>query len=382
MMMDVSSLSPRSLGLRVFPILPTLPILVTLLGLAGPARAEQVVQVPMDGVLDGRSVSTLTGGVVVSWTDGIDLDDAFMTNAAALSLHQTGPGMPDDGVFAANADHPEVRLHVSNAAPAASPQSHALSALGSFDFSVPPAAYSKVFLFMASAFGDAPLSITLTYADQPTAVVTLTLPDWGTGKPLPTTPPIFFTLITGLHKWTKAGQSVDTPSHGITAVLLTPASNRTLMSVRIAKTTAAPRLTFFGATGVATSPVADGGADANAGHDDGLDARADAVATGIDAPAVDSGGVATGGGGASGGAAGGGSSGAAGGGPAGSSGAATSGAGGTQPGGSGAPPRVHASGGCAIGSPGSSERAGLALVALGLILAWSRRRAARRSRGR
>jgi hypothetical protein len=361
-MMTRVSLLPRSLGSLT---------LGTLLVLAAPARAEQVVQVPLDGVLDGRSVSTLTGGVVVSWTDGIDLDDAFMTNAAALSLHQTGPGMPDDGVFAANADHPEVRLHVSNAAPAASPQSHALSAVGSFEFSVPPAVYSKVFLFMASAFGDAPLSITLTYADQPTAVVTLTLPDWGTGKPLPTTPPIFFTLISGLHKWTKAGESVDTPSHGITAVLITPASNRTLMSVRIAKTTAAPRLTFFGATGVATSPVADGGADAgaavDAGRDGGLDPRADAGVMGADVAAVDSGGTASGGGGAGGG------GGAAGGGAAGSSGA-----GGMATGGAGASP--HASGGCALGDRGSSERPGLALVALALSVAWSRRRAARRGR--
>jgi hypothetical protein len=233
------------------------------------ARADQVVQVPGEGVLDGRSVSTLTGGAVVPWTTGIDKDDAYMTLAAAKSLGQTGPALPDDGRFAANADHPEVVLHVSNAATATSPQTHLQTAMGAFTIPVPRATYSKVFLFLTASYGDAPLAIKMTYADGTSTMTTFTLPDWGTGKALPAGPPTFFNLIGGLHKWTKAGASLDTPSHTITGMSLTPASDRALASIAIDKTTAAPWLTFWGATGIATSAVG--------GEDAGADAAADLV---------------------------------------------------------------------------------------------------------
>jgi hypothetical protein len=234
-------------------------IAIAALALAGGfARAETVVQVPVDAVLDGRPVSTLTGGVVVPWTTGIDKDDAYMTTAAATSLHQTGPALPDDGRFAANADHPEVALHFSNAAPKTSPQAHLQTAMGAFSFAVPPATYREVELFLTSSYGDAPLVVTLTYADRSTTKATFTLPDWGTGKPLPTaTPPRFFNLIAGLHKWNQAGASLDTPSHTITGVALATAADRVLASIEISKTTAAPWLTFWGATALATSVAAE-----------------------------------------------------------------------------------------------------------------------------
>jgi MYXO-CTERM domain-containing protein len=239
--------------------------------LATPALADQVVQVPADGVLDGRSVSTLTGGMVVPWTTGIDKDDAYMTLAAAKSLGQAGPALPDDGKFAANATHPEVVLHFSNAAPAAAPQTHLQTAMGAFVVPVPRASYSKVFLFLTASYGDAPLAIKMSYADGTSTMTTFTLPDWGTGKALPTSPAIFFNLIGGLQKWTKTGMNLDTPAHTITGVTLTPAGDRTLTSIEVNKTTAAPWLTFWGATGIATSAVG-GGMDA------GADVTADAAA--------------------------------------------------------------------------------------------------------
>jgi hypothetical protein len=243
--------------------------------LARPARADQIVQVPADGTLDGRSVSTLTGGAVVPWTTGIDKDDAYMTLAAAKSLGQAGPALPDDGKVAANATHPEVVLHFSNAAPATAPQTHLQTAMGAFVLAVPRATYSKLFLFLTASYGDAALAIKMTYADGTTTMMTFTLPDWGTGKPLPTSPPIFFNLIGGLQKWTKAGMNFDAPVHTITGVTLTPASDRALTSIEVNKTTAAPWLTFWGATGIATSVV---GGDLDAGADVTPDVGADVAA--------------------------------------------------------------------------------------------------------
>jgi hypothetical protein len=232
------------------------------------AGATEVVQIPVDGVLDARPVSTLTGGALVPWTVGIDQDDGFMTTAAAKSLHQTGAALPDDGAFAADAHHPAVVLHFSNAAPATAPQARSVSGVASFAFDVPPATYETLLLFLTSSYGDSKLEVTFQYADGTSTKTAFTMPDWGTGAALPAPPPTFFNLVGGLHKWTKAGASVDTPTHALAGVALSPAAGKTMVHLAIAKLSTAERLTFWGATGVATSRP-DAGADAP------LDASAD-----------------------------------------------------------------------------------------------------------
>src|SRR5258708_5430768 len=80
------------------------------------ARADQVVQVPVDALLNARAVTTLTGGRLVTWTVGIDGNgsaDGYLT-AAASKFHNDPPALkalPDDGRFPADARHPEVVLH-------------------------------------------------------------------------------------------------------------------------------------------------------------------------------------------------------------------------------------------------------------------------------
>ncbi len=75
-----------------------------------------------------------------------------------------------------------------------------------------------IYLLMTTSEGAAPLTVTMTYADATTSVTTFTLPDFGTGQPLPTTPPIFFDLISGMHKWNTSDAQVDTTGHTITGV--------------------------------------------------------------------------------------------------------------------------------------------------------------------
>jgi hypothetical protein len=227
---------------------------------ASVARAAEVVQIPVDGVLDARPVATLTGGMLVPWTVGIDQDDGFITTAAATSLHQTGPALPDDGVFAADADHPEVRLHFSNDAPATSPQARSVTGAASFEIDVPASTYETLYLFLTSSYGSAKLEVTFGYADATSTKVAFTMPDWGTGAALPAGPPTYFNLVSGLHKWTKAGASVDTPTHALAGVTLSPAVDKLLVRITIAKVSAPERLTFWGVTGLVTSrPPTDGG---------------------------------------------------------------------------------------------------------------------------
>ncbi len=234
---------------------------------AMPPAAQQVVQFAVDSLLDGRPVTTLSAGALVPWTVGIDKDDGYITTAAAKFLKQTDKALPDDATFAADATHPDIVLHFSNSASSTSPQARGVSGVAGFELEVPRASYSELYLAVTSSYGDSPLTATLAYADNSTSKVQFTLPDWGTGSALPTSPPIFFNLISGLHKWTHANASVDTPTHTITGVELTPEPNKELTRIRIDKAGANSYLVFWGATGVATSPIgnSNGGASGSGG---------------------------------------------------------------------------------------------------------------------
>jgi hypothetical protein len=262
------------------PLVATVFVSVVLM--PGPAfAAGAVVQIPIDQLLNGRSVSTLTGGVVVPWTDGVDQTDGLVTNAAEAFLKQTGVALPDDGVFAADTNHPEVVLHFSNDAPIDHKQVFYIHGTGTFHFATPKGTYSKLWVFLLSSIGASPLTVTYSYDDGGTTQEKFTVPDWGTGAPLPKTPPIFFNLIAGMHKWDQMDRSIDTPVHTITGVLLSPAPDRVLTSVQVDKPNAGQFLTFWGATGLANLvDSADGGPVAPV--DAGMDA--DRV-TAVDAPA-------------------------------------------------------------------------------------------------
>jgi hypothetical protein len=252
---------------RLIPILSAL----SLIAVTRPSKADVVVQVPVDALLDSRPVSTLTGGVVVPWSVGLDDTDGFITTAANTFLKQPGPALPDDGTFPADSGRPEIVLHFSNAADAKTPQARIVTGTSNFEITVPHAQYSKMYLLVASSIGDSPLTLTLTYADMTSTPLSFTLPDWGTGQPLPTNPPIFFNLISGLHKWNQQDMSIDTPSHAITGVELSPDVAKQLSSIRVEKTSAPQTLAFWGATGIATSApdVGNGGASGGGGMSGG-----------------------------------------------------------------------------------------------------------------
>jgi hypothetical protein len=222
--------------------------------------ATTVVQVPIDQLLNGRSVSTLTGGAVVPWTDGVDQTDGLVTNAAEASLKQTGVALPDDGSFPADTNHPEVVLHFSNDSPVDRKQVLYLHGTGTFHLATPKGTYSKLWVFLLSSIGASPLTVTYSYDDGGTTQEKFTVPDWGTGAPLPKDPPIFFNLVAGMHKWDQMDRSIDAPVHTITGVLLSPAADRVLKDVQVDKPNAGQYLTFWGATGLANlADSADGG---------------------------------------------------------------------------------------------------------------------------
>jgi len=230
---------------------------------SGIARADQTVQVPLLNFMTARAVTTLTGGKLVPWTMGIDgggAADGYMT-AAASKFHNDPANLkalPDNGTFAADARHPEVVLHFSNDADATSQQTYWVKGMGNFTFPVPPATYSKMFLFLTSSEGASALKISLTYADATTDVSNVNLPDYYAD--VSPTDLVLFNLASDLPKWTKTGTVAETNHHNLTGVEIHPAAAKMLSSIKIEKT-ANGYLVFWGATGVATSAV-DTGSDA------------------------------------------------------------------------------------------------------------------------
>jgi hypothetical protein len=127
--------------------------------------------------------------------------------------------------------------------------------VGNISFDVPKGAYSKLYLLISSSYGACTLTVNMTYADGSSSPTTFDLPDWGTGQPLPTTPPIFFDLASGMHKWTAQDQQVDAPVHTLTGVVLSPDGTRELVHVQVSKPGDTQTLVFWGATGVADLAV-------------------------------------------------------------------------------------------------------------------------------
>ena len=214
------------------PPLRFMILVVLALAHAGVALAD-VVQVPVDSLLNGRPVTTLTGGRIVTWTAGVDDTDGLMTEAAEAYLDQTGTALPDDGTFPTNSRHPEIVLHFSNDASATSSQALSVPDAGSFAVPVPVATYSSVYLVFTSSYGASALTVTMNYVDGSSVVTNVTVPDWATGAPADD--PVLFDLISGMHKWTNQNQEVNTPSHTLTGVELTAEPGKVLTAIQVEK---------------------------------------------------------------------------------------------------------------------------------------------------
>jgi hypothetical protein len=354
--------------------------------------ADTVVQIPVGGIIDGRTVTTWTDGALVTWSPGQGVDgdgngDGYVTTAAEAELvkagktvgGQAGKALPDDGLFPMDARHPAIQLHFSNAADKASPQTHQLyiaKGAQTMNLPVPAATYSKLFLILTASEGAAALTIKLNYAGGAQPVEQkLMLPDYGIGGAKPNDP-VFFNLIDGMRKWTSTNQEGDGPSHTITGIELAPSATDKLTSVDITKTNGS-HVVFWGATGIATSPVdvgaggAGGGGAAGAGTG-GAGAGSGGLANGGTAGATAIAGAATGGVAGSVTAAGASTGGNA---AAGSSPVTSAGSGGS--GNTAAPAATaHDDGGCSY-SPSPVQRTALALLAGVVIgLGLRRRRAA------
>jgi hypothetical protein len=219
---------------------------------AAPAdtNAPQAVQVDVSKLLNARVVTTLTGGKVVPLQISIDGVGGVATRAAATFLNgKAETAVPDDGTFPANADHPEVALHFSNA-DGTGFQVRRLPHEEEFSFDVPPKKYSKMFLFFTSgAVGPASLKVTLTYRDGTTEERDIVCPDWWNNLDDKTNPNKDVVYVAfNLAKWGTGNNIMEKDHHNIFGIDVRPAPGKMLTSIKVHKTR--PLVCFWGATGV------------------------------------------------------------------------------------------------------------------------------------
>jgi hypothetical protein len=212
-------------------------------------KTAKVVQIDVSAILNARPVTVLNHNKLVTWTKGIDgggTGDGYLTMAAAKFNGDTAPhALPDKPVFAANAFHPEIMLHYSNNN-TASAQTRNVPGEDSFLVTVPPHAYSGLYLCLTSSEGPSQLQFELVYTDGSTSQ-NFTLPDYYNDlSPNDTT---IGYVAHDLAKWDSKNKMRETNHHNIDAVNIHPDARRVLTAVKITKSKPG-YLVFWGATGV------------------------------------------------------------------------------------------------------------------------------------
>jgi hypothetical protein len=215
-------------------------------------QKNKVVQIDISKLLNGRPVTTLTDGKLITWTIGIDGDgtgDGFLTHSAAefngdINAH----ALPDNPVYPANAQHPEIVLHYNNADSVHS-QTANLAGEGEFLIKVPKDHYSAIYLGLTSAQGATALQFELKYANGIETKDYL-LPDWYDSVSDKT--PNLSYVVSDLAKWAKKNKMPgnEKSHHNIHLLKLDIDPARKLTAIKLVKKTKESYLLLWSATGV------------------------------------------------------------------------------------------------------------------------------------
>lgn len=209
------------------------------------------VDFDLSGIFNGDAIINYNAGAIDTTQDPTDVSgNTFLTDSAAQSFGAApGNGLPDNGFFPANADHPNIQLGYSN-------DSNALNAwqtasLGEILYLTPPVIgrYSDLHLFF-SASASCPIHVTLQYLDSTFSTPTQYLvPAWDSGA-APTTP--IYTLFGGCDYAAVNGTgyvNATPPAQQLYGLKITPDSTRVLHSIKIERDVSSSRLSIFGAHG-------------------------------------------------------------------------------------------------------------------------------------
>jgi hypothetical protein len=224
-------------------------ILICGLICSGFTQKSKVIQIDISVLLNARPVTTLTANKLISWTKGIDGGgdgDGYLTQSAAeFNGDKDAHALPDNPIFAANADHPEVVLHYDNT-DSIHNQARFVSGEGEFTIRVPKGHYSAIYLGLTSSEGPSSLEFELTYTHK-AATKIYELPDYYNNAS-EKYPNLSF-VATDLAKWGKTNIMTEKNHHNIHLLKLDTDPSQILTSITVKKSKGG-YLMFWSATGV------------------------------------------------------------------------------------------------------------------------------------
>lgn len=212
-------------------------------------QKSKTVQIDVSNLLNARPVTTLTNGKLISWIKGIDGNgdgDGYLTHSAAeFNGDKDAHALPDNPIFAANADHPEIKLHYNNA-DSVHNQARFVSGAGEFTINIPKGNYSAIYLGLSSAEGPSALHFEFIYADSK-ETRDYPLPDYYNN--VTEKNPGLSYIATDLAKWGKKDKMTEKDHHNIHLLKLDINPEKKLTAVKVSKAKEG-YLIFWSATGI------------------------------------------------------------------------------------------------------------------------------------
>ncbi len=198
-------------------------------------QSNKAIQFDLSKILNARPVTVLANNRLITWTKGIDgngLGDGYLTQSAALFNGDKAPhALPDNPLIAANASHPEIKLHYSNNDSLYN-QTCNISGEGDVEFTVPKLKYNAVYLALTSSEGPSNLKVRFGYNDDSFTSEDLVLPDYY--NDIPNIPNQYY-LVHDLSKWGNKNNMTEKDHHNIDLVKIHPDPDKTLKSIKIQK---------------------------------------------------------------------------------------------------------------------------------------------------
>jgi EGF domain len=211
----------------------------------GTTCTNSTVQIDVGALLVDDVVVNTVGGVLDTTQSGIDgVGNNLMTQSAANQIRPgfTNAGIPDDATFAADANHPLLKLGWSNADDG--PNARIVKS-GSFTITVPSRTYTQFQIFAVSTEGKSVMQFALNYDDGTTETRNVTFGDWYDDP----APAGTFYIINGLDRATNTNTYQQERDPAIAGANLNPNTGKTLTSVVVNHQPSVGWFVFFGALG-------------------------------------------------------------------------------------------------------------------------------------
>jgi hypothetical protein len=214
------------------------------------------VQLDVASLLNDRVVFTQQDGKLQPALHSLDTGDtSVLITEAAAAVAESGAltALPNSDLFAANGRHPAVKLHYAQ--PDGGFQVHqSVARTDTYEIPLAGQRFRQVQLFFASAQGETPLLVKLTYKEGNVGERTTTVPDFYF---LPKAEdPRWFVLTGDFGKVNLKGKMTEATHHYLHGFDLNPDPTRHLLKITITKQDSGSVLNFFGATGMVAEATA------------------------------------------------------------------------------------------------------------------------------